>query len=165
MKNIANYISISRIIMSILLIPTKTFSILFYSIYIYCGLSDMLDGFLARRYKITSEIGAKIDSVADIVFVFISIVKILPVLNLSKEIYIWCITIAIIKICNVICGYAYYKKLELPHTVANKITGFVLFITPFLIQCIDLEIVEILICVLATFSAIQEGHYIRTRRI
>ena len=165
MKNIANYISISRIIMSILLIPTKTFSILFYSIYIYCGLSDMLDGFLARRYKITSEIGAKIDSVADIVFVFISIVKILPVLNLSKEIYIWCIIIAIIKICNVICGYAYYKKLELPHTAANKITGFVLFITPFLIQCIDLVIVEILICVLATFSAVQEGHYIRTRKI
>ena len=110
MKNIANYISISRIIMSILLIPTKTFSILFYSIYIYCGLSDMLDGFLARRYKITSEIGAKIDSVADIVFVFISIVKILPVLNLSKEIYIWCIIIAIIKSVMLYVGMPIIKN-------------------------------------------------------
>lgn len=163
MKNIANYISISRIIMSIILIITKTFSIPFYILYIYCGLSDMLDGFLARKYKITSEIGAKIDSIADIVFVLVSIVKILPVLNLSKVIYIWGIVIAMIKICNVICGYVYYKKLTLPHTIMNKITGFVLFITPLIIQYIDLVIIEIFICVLATFSAIQEGHYIRTK--
>lgn len=165
MKNIANYISISRIIMSILLIITKTFSIPFYILYIYCGLSDMLDGFLARKYKITSEIGAKIDSIADIVFILVSIVKILPILNLSKVICIWVIIIAMIKICNVICGYVYYKKLTLPHTIANKITGLALFITPLIIQCIDLVIVEILICVLATFSAIQEGHYIRTKKI
>lgn len=165
MKNIANYISISRIIMSILLIITKTFSIPFYIIYIYCGLSDMLDGFFARKYKITSEIGAKIDSIADIVFILVSIVKILTVLNLSKVICIWVMIIAMIKICNVLCGYVYYKKLTLPHTIANKITGFVLFITPLIIQYIDLVIVEILICILATFSAIQEGHYIRTRKV
>ena len=75
MKNIANYISISRIIMSILLIITKTFSIPFYIIYIYSGLSDMVDGFVARKYNITSEIGAKIDSIADIVFILVAIVK------------------------------------------------------------------------------------------
>lgn len=125
----------------------------------------MLDGFLARKFKITSEKGAKIDSIADIVFILVSIIKILPVLNLSKVIYIWVIVIAMIKICNVICGYVYYKKLTLPHTIMNKITGFVLFIDPLIIQCIDLVIVEILTCVLATFSAIQEGHYIRTRKI
>lgn len=78
---------------------------------------------------------------------------------------IWVIIIAMIKICNVLCGYVYYKKLTLPHTITNKITGFVLFITPLIIQCIDLVIVEILICILATFSAIQEGHYIRTRKV
>lgn len=143
MKNIANYISISRIIMSILLIITKTFSIPFYIIYIYSGLSDMVDGFVARKYNITSEIGAKIDSIADIVFILV----------------------AIVKICNIICGYVYYKKLTLPHTIMNKITGFILFIAPLIIQCIDLMIVEILICILATFSAIQEGHYIRTRKV
>lgn len=165
MKNIANYISISRILMSILLMITNTFTISFYMLYMYCGLSDMLDGFLARKYKITSEIGAKIDSIADMVFIFVSIIKVLPVLNLSKAIGIWIIIIAMIKVFNIICGYVYYKKLMLPHTILNKITGFVLFIIPLIMQWIDLEIVEILICVLATFSALQEGHCIKTRKI
>ena len=48
MKNIANYISISRAIMSIMLLIPETFSILFYIIYFYCGISDMLDGYIAR---------------------------------------------------------------------------------------------------------------------
>lgn len=165
MRNIANYISFSRMIMSIALILTNTFSIPFYILYMFCGISDMLDGFLARKYKITSEIGAKIDSIADFVFIVATLIKILPVLNLSRTIYIWLIVIVIIKICNIICGYVYYKKLILPHTIANKITGFVLFVTPFIVGCINLVIVEIFICILATFSAIQEGHYIRTRKI
>lgn len=41
--------------------------------------------------------------------------------------------IAMIKICNVICGYVYYKKIVMPHTIANKITGFILFIVPILV--------------------------------
>ena len=93
MKNIANYISISRIIMAIVLLLPKTFSKTFYIIYIYCGLSDILDGFLARKYKITSKFGAKIDSIADMLFVVVSLLKILPVIEISIGIYIWIIII------------------------------------------------------------------------
>ena len=56
MKNVANYISISRIIMSVLLIITEAFSVAFYIIYICCGISDMLDGFIARRTLYKNEI-------------------------------------------------------------------------------------------------------------
>ena len=100
MKNIANYISISRIIMSIALLIPKIFSITFYIIYIYCGLSDILDGFLARKYKITSEFGAKIDSIADMIFVFGSILKIIPVIEIPIAIYIWITVIILIKVLN-----------------------------------------------------------------
>ena len=51
MEYIANYISISRAIMSIILLIPETFSIAFSIIYIYCGISDMLDGFIARKFK------------------------------------------------------------------------------------------------------------------
>ena len=163
MKNIANYISVSRAIMSIILFVTETFSITFHIIYIYCGISDMLDGFVARKSKNTSKIGSRLDSIADIIFVIVAIVKILPFLNLSNGIIIWVIIIALIKIINVICSCIYHKKLILLHTIANKITGCVLFVTPFIIVNTNSIIFEIIICSIATFAAVQEGHYIRTR--
>ena len=164
MKNIPNYISISRSIIAIALLITKTFSIIFYIMYIYCGLSDMLDGFLARKYKITSEFGAKIDSIADIVFVFVSLLKILPVIEITIEIYIWIAIIVLIKVFNIICGYIYHKRLILLHTIANKFTGLVLFVIPLIKGFIDIKILEILICGVATFSAMQEGYSIRMKK-
>ncbi len=165
MKNIANYVSISRAIMSIILAIIETFSFPFYILYIYCGISDMLDGYIARRTKSTSKIGARLDSIADIIFIIVAIIKILPVLHLSDGIIIWAVIIALIKMINVICSYIYYKKLVLPHTVANKITGFLLFIAPLIIINTNSIIFEIIICIVAIFSAIQEGHYIRTKKI
>ncbi len=163
MKNTANYITFSRIIMSILLLIPKTFSIAFYIIYIYCGLTDMIDGFIARKYNNESNIGARLDSIADIIFVIVSMIKILPNLQLTYGIIIWIVFIALIKIINVICSYIYYKRIVLPHTIANKITGFILFIAPFIIVNTKSIIFEIIICIIATYAAVQEGHYIRTR--
>ena len=143
------------------LIATITFSWMFYIIYIYCGISDMLDGFVARKSKNTSKLGAILDSMADIVFVVIAMIKILPVINLSNAIILWAIIIAIVKVTNVICSYIYYKKLVFPHTIANKITGLVLFVSPLMLFNNNSILFEIIICSIATFSAIQEGHYIR----
>ena len=81
MKNIANYISISRIVMSIVLLAMKVLTIPFWVIYMYCGISDMLDGYIARKYNYISKFGERLDSVADIIFVIISILKIVPFLN------------------------------------------------------------------------------------
>ena len=165
MKNVANYISVSRIIMSIILFITETFSTTFYVIYIYCGISDMLDGFVARKSKNTSKLGARLDSIADIIFVIAAIVKILPVLNLSTGIITWIIIIALIKIVNMICSYNYYKKIIWLHTVANKITGILLFIIPLILINVNSLILEIIVCIVATFSAIQEGYYIKKGKI
>ena len=162
MKNVANYISVSRIIMAITLCFAETFSIAFYAIYIYCGISDIVDGFIARKSKNESKIGAILDSAADMVFVIVAMIKILPALNLSDWIIIWVAFIALIKIVNIACSYVYYKKIALPHTVANKITGFILFTAPFIVVNTKPIIFEIIICGIATFAAIQEGHYIRT---
>ena len=165
MKYIANYISISRAIMSILLLIPETFSVVFYIIYIYCGISDMLDGFIARKCKNESELGASLDSVSDIIFVIVAMIKILPIVNLTTGIIIWILIIVFIKIVNVICSYIYYKKIVLLHTTANKITGFILFITPFIIVNTNPIIFQIIICSIATFAAVQEGHYIRTNKL
>ena len=163
MKNIANYVSISRMVMSILLLLTKTLTLPFIIIYFYCGVSDMVDGYIARKSKNTSKIGERLDSIADIIFVIVSIIKIVPFLNLPNGIILWVIIIVLIKICNVICAYIYYKKLIFPHTIANKITGLILFIAPLILIKNNYILFEIIICSIAIFAAIQEGHYIRTK--
>jgi CDP-diacylglycerol--glycerol-3-phosphate 3-phosphatidyltransferase len=165
MKNIPNYISISRLIMAILLLFPETFSITFYMIYICCGLSDILDGFLARKHKITSELGAKLDSMADIVFVFVSFFKIIPIIEITAKIIIWTSIIVLIRLFNIVSSYILYSKLMLLHTNANKFTGVLLFVSLFLIRFIDITVLEILICSIATFAAIQEWYYIKIKKV
>lgn len=164
MKNIANYLTISRIIISIILIFLKVFSIPFYILYIYCGISDMLDGFLARKLKQTSKLGANIDSLADLIFVLVVFVKILPTLSISISILIWIGLIFLIKICNLILGYVFLKKLVFLHTFLNKITGFVLFIFPLFMLFINIYVLAVIACLFATFSAIQETYLIISRK-
>ena len=121
MKNIANYISISRILMSIMLIIPETFSIYFNITYIYCGISDMLDGFIARKSKSESEIGDRLDSAADIIFVIASMVKILPVLHLSNGIIIWVVFIAFIKIINIVCSIATIVAVQEEYCIIKSV--------------------------------------------
>ncbi len=144
--------------MSIMLLISETLSAAFYIIYIYCGISDMLDGFIARKTNSESKIGAKLDSIADIIFIIVAMIKILSIFNLTNGIIIWGGTIALIKIVNVICSFIYYKEIVFPHTITNKITGFILFLAPFVILNTNSIIFEIIICSIATFAAVQEGH-------
>ena len=76
-KNVANILTSFRILGSILLLFFPVFSEAFYSIYLLCGFSDMIDGTIARKTNSASELGAKMDTVADLVFVAVSLIKLL----------------------------------------------------------------------------------------
>lgn len=163
MRNVANYITFSRIAMSIMLFFTETFSIPFYVIYAYCGLSDILDGFVARKSKNETKAGALLDSISDAVFIAVTMVKILPTLGLTNGVIMWVALIAIIRIINALYGYIHHRKIVLLHTPLNKITGFMLFITPFAIINIDSIIIEVILCIIATVATVQESYLIRTK--
>lgn len=73
-----NFVTGLRMVGTFLLLFTKAFSPAFYVVYSICGISDVLDGFLARRTGATSEFGARLDSVADLLFYTVMMIKILP---------------------------------------------------------------------------------------
>ena len=52
----------------------------FYAVYAISGITDMLDGFLARAMKQESEFGSRLDSVADLLFYSVMIFKVFPFL-------------------------------------------------------------------------------------
>ena len=103
-KHLANIVTGFRILGSILLLFFPAFSLGFYIIYILCGFSDMIDGTIARKTNSTSELGAKIDSAADIVFVAVALIKMLRILKIPKWLGIWAGVIAVIRIVNIIRG-------------------------------------------------------------
>ena len=114
-KYAANIITALRLVFSILLLFFSALSIPFFAFYSLAGLSDMADGAVARKTKSTSEFGARLDSVADLVFVFCSLLKLIPVLKMPIWICIWIGVIALIKVINMISGFAVQKKLVFEH--------------------------------------------------
>lgn len=124
----------------------------------------MVDGTIARNTNSTSNIGAKLDTIADFVFVAVSLIKILPAIQLPKFLWIWLSVIAIIKFSNIMMGIIYKKKLISLHTIMNKITGILLFLLPLTLHFIEIKYSSVVVCSVATFSAIQEGYYIGTGR-
>ena len=91
-----------------------------------------------------------------------ALVKLLPVMNIPSWLWIWILIITVIKITNIISGFVCNKRFTVEHTVMNKITGFLLFVLPLTLFFIELKYSAVVVCTIATFSAVQEGHYIRT---
>ena len=98
----ANLITSIRIICSIALFFCPVLSTSFYALYIVVGITDMIDGTVARKTNSVSEFGSKLDTVADFVFVAVCIIKLIPVLNVETWMYIWIAVIFVIKVINIV---------------------------------------------------------------
>lgn len=53
----------------------------FYILYLFCGFTDMIDGKVARKTGAVSRLGARLDTAADLLFLFVCLIKILPLLH------------------------------------------------------------------------------------
>lgn len=158
----ANAITFGRILLSMVLLFCPVFTPVFYALYALAGITDMIDGAVARKTHSVSEFGAVLDTFADIVFVLVCFIKFIPVIEIPVWLYVWIAVIALIKTVNIISGYAVQKKFVTLHTVMNKVTGILLFVLPFTFSFIQLKYSAVFVCIAATFAAVQEGHFIRT---
>lgn len=163
-KHIANIITSTRILLSISLIFFPTLSAQFITLYLLCGFSDMIDGMVARKTNSVSKFGAKLDTVADFVFVAISLSKFFPIIQFPIWLWILVTVIAVIKIGNLVLGFIREKQFVCLHTIMNKITGFMLFLLPLTLPFVEPIYSCAIVCFVATLSAIQEGYYIGTKR-
>ena len=163
-KQIANIITFCRILGSIGLLFCPVFSACFYGLYIFCGLTDMVDGTIARKTGAASSFGSMLDTVADFLFVISSFVKLVPVIRIPVWTWVWVAVIAAVKLVNLVRGFTQTKQMPALHTIANKATGLCLFLLPLTMSFMDLQYTAPVVCVIATIAAIQEGYYIVTGR-
>ena len=162
MKQIPNLLSMSRIVLCLPLLMVDAITMPFWILYLIAGLTDMLDGFLARRWRVESKFGARLDSLADFVFVLVVGYKLFPWLKLPTTLWMMIWLIALVKASNAVSAYIVRQRIEFLHTKANKLTGFFLFIGMMAIgQSYFVPEAWIISCI-ALFAAIQEGHYIRS---
>ena len=161
-KQIANIITSSRILSSIGLLYCPVFSDSFYVLYLFCGLTDMVDGTIARKMGADSTFGAKLDAVADFLFVIASFVKLVPVIRIPVWIWVWAAVIAMGKLVTLVWGFTQMKQMPSLHTIANKATGLCLFLLPLTMSFVELRYTVPVVCIIATIAAIQEGYYIAT---
>lgn len=159
--HISNIITSFRVIYSILLLFCSPFSLSFMMIYLTAGLTDVIDGAVARKTNTVTEFGSKFDTIADFCFLFVCLVKLLPLLTLHLWIYVWIFLIALVKLVNIIIGYKSYKKFVSVHSGLNKTVGLLLFIFPMTWNIIDANHSAIILCIIATVASVQEGYYIK----
>ena len=153
----ANIITSIRIVCSIILLFTNLSSPPFYALYITAGISDVLDGIVARKFKLESKFGEKLDTVADICFVGATLYKLLPVLKIPVWLWLWICVIVLLKLANIVSGFLRQNTFCAKHTFANKITGILFFLFPFLLPILSVEFGASVVCAVATIAAIHEG--------
>lgn len=163
----ANLITCFRIFCALALGFCPVFSKPFYAFYLLGGISDVLDGIAARHFGKETKLGARLDTIADAVFITVALIKLLCAAVLPTWAIVWTALIAGIKCCNVICGFVIYKRFLAEHTRMNKLCGVLVFAIPLYIGSFSQTATAVLIaltCAAATFAAVQEGHFIRTGR-
>ena len=160
---VADSITFSRIIFSLLLFVFSPNSYPFAALYLLCGLTDVLDGFIARKLHTASERGAVLDSTADLIFAFIYTVRILPLLSVPLWVWLWAVVIAAIKIVCIIIASRKAHRLAIEHSVGNKLTGVLLFLLPLSVYFADVKYGAAVVCIAATVTAIEEIINIKKR--
>ena len=157
MKRIPDFLSVSRIALCLPLLLVDAMTKPFWVLYLIAGLTDMLDGFLARRWGVESKFGARLDSLADFVFVLAVGYKLFPWLKLPTALWILIGLIALVKVSNAVNSYVVEHRIQFQHTKANKLTGFLLFIGMMAIgQSYFVPVAWVIACI-ALFAAIHEG--------
>ncbi|MCI1211722.1 MAG: CDP-alcohol phosphatidyltransferase family protein [Bifidobacterium tibiigranuli] len=91
-------------------------------------MSDILDGLLARILKQESDLGAKLDSIADMAFVFSVLIAIVPAVAIPMWLWICVVIIASIRMAAYLIGYKKYHVFSACHTYANKATGGIIIL-------------------------------------
>lgn len=153
-----NCITALRIVGTLALLIIEPMSAAFFAIYILTGITDVLDGFLARLTGSVTAFGAKLDSAADLLFYGVMLVRIFPVMWVRLPVEIWFAVGAILVIRVISYSVAASKTGQFAslHTNMNKFTGFAVFCVPFVILQPFAVPVCSSVCLIAALASAEE---------
>ena len=154
--DLPDILSLSRVVGAVLLLFTTPLSLLFLAVYGYCCITDVLDGFLARRSRSENRQGQILDSTADIVLTVCLLACLIPFLPWEGWMITWIAIIAVIRIISLGSGSMRFGQIALLHTYGNKISAFLRYLAPFLLAFIDLTPMMVVLCTITTLTSLED---------
>lgn len=164
-KQIPNILTASRIIIAIIILFIKPFSISFYIIYGYCGISDLFDGVIARAIKNESSFGSLLDTIGDVLLTITGSFVTFRYMYMVDNIWIWGMLAAVLSIyvfraIGAVVTLVRFKKFAMLHTIGNKVGMILLFLFPLFYELLSLvngaQIALYVICGICVIAAIEE---------
>lgn len=155
---VADIITFLRVIGTIILFTLQPLTASFFWVYAMTGLTDVLDGLIARKTKTVSDFGARFDSAADLLFYAVILIRVFPYL-LTKLPNVICYAVAIIffiRISSYITAGIKYRIFASLHTYLNKLTGIAVFLIPFLLVTDYVEAFCWIVCAFSALASLEE---------
>lgn len=158
MKNVPNFITCIRILGTIILLFIEPFTVGFFVLYTFSGVTDILDGLIARKYNAISELGSKLDSIADIFYYMVMVFKILPVLVKILPVYVWYMLFGVVavRLLSYIIAAVRYRCLASHHTYLNKMSGFSAFLAPYFVTESMGDVYCTVVAVIVSVASLEE---------
>lgn len=156
-RHIANAVSLGRLLLGAGMLFVPVFSPVFCVLYLLGGLSDMVDGMIARRLQSVSRFGERLDSAADLVFACAAFIKILPELSMPAWLWAWTGAVLATRIAVMLLGFIRKKGFLPAHSTMNKLTGAMLFALPFTLKFIEIRYSAPAVCAAASIAAVMDG--------
>ena len=153
-KAIPNFVTGVRFVLTAALlfpvVPGTAFAVL----YLAAGLTDVLDGWLARHLHAQSTLGARLDSAADLFFVVVALFRLW--LAPGTAVLLWVGGIALLRLGAAAAAKYRFGRFGFLHTMGNKFTGLLLFCYPFSLFLTRSQATLYVLCATATLSAAEE---------
>ena len=139
--------------------------------------TDFIDGYLARKFKVTSVLGTRLDSIGDDLTVLVAMIGLFKTnASFVKEYQLFFIVLFILFIVQVISALVRYRKMTSFHTYLAKLAAFTqgvflllvffldkpvlpLFYAAFLITLFDLLEEIIIVSLLTVWQTNVKGLY------
>jgi CDP-diacylglycerol--glycerol-3-phosphate 3-phosphatidyltransferase len=125
--NTPNGISLARLLATPVLLAAVLWRRpeLFKWLLLACLLSDILDGLIARVFRLRSQLGAMLDSTADILVMIIMIAGVCVFQRQFVTAHFWEISVAVAFFAlEIIAALWRYKRISSYHTILNRIAAY-----------------------------------------
>ena len=156
--HIADMLTILRIAGTLVLAFLHPLSAAFFWVYALAGLTDVLDGWIARRTHTASDFGARLDSIADLMFYAVMLLRIFPALwrTLPEGIWYAVAILVIVRVSAYLIAAVIHRQFAPLHTYLNKLTGITVFLVPFLLMTQYAVGYCWAVCAVAAAAALEE---------